>query len=226
VWVNRDQIGAYYVERRYNDFNSLYNELAKALPGQRLFDKAPFPGTMFGTDFESRRQALDMWLKAAIKKLPDNPIMLGVMTNFLDTVGGNAMAASGVSMPIDDSIRCRESATRTVEYHAIAVRSDRGESYKIFRRYKQFRKLQEDLGPAAERLPGNIVFPLPMMMPDIDERRKALERWLQEIIISPSRQHHWKEPVDKFLDRENAKREYFQCIADAAGAELDHLLEL
>jgi hypothetical protein len=227
VWVNRGQADAYHVERRYNEFSALYNELTIVLPGQKLFEEAPFPGKVWDTTtFEYRRPALELWLKAVMSKLPDNPQMLQSMLNFLDTVGGEAQAASGVSMPIDETRPCKESALHAAQYHAILVRNDFGETYKIFRRYRQFMKLKEDLGPAAERLPGNVVFPLPDMMPDIGERRKALERWLQEIVRSPNRKHQWKGPVDKFLDREDAKIAYLQCIADLAGAKLEHIIDL
>merc|ERR1711941_185030 len=148
------------------------------------------------------------------------------MLNFLDTVGGEAQAATGISMPVCETRPCKESALHSAQYHAILLRNDYGETYKIFRRYNQFLKLKEDLGPAAERLPGNVVFPFREMMPDSDERRRALERWLQEIIRSPSRQRQWKEPVNKFLDRQDAKMAYLQCIADLAGAKVTHLIDL
>jgi hypothetical protein len=224
VWVNRNTTGGYFIDKRFSDFYALYEELQKLLPGQEVFDDAPFPSKwkFWETAFEHRRPALESWLQHAMKKLPEKREMDGDLMTFLDTIGGAAAAASGISMPTHDHRPCS-----WTHFHGILVRKESGESYTIFRRYNMFLELKNKLGSAAATMAGHVVFPVAEANPifkDVDLRRRGLERWLQEVVKSPNRQLHWRADIDKFLDHDDAKRGYLQCIADMAGAKVEDLI--
>jgi len=230
ITVNPSSSNAYQVVRRYNDFWLLYIEMQKQLPDQTLFSEAPFPpktGILYGAvDKEARRAGLEAWLTAALSSLAENLNPQMDLYNFLDPVSGDASVVSGIMIPADSYRNCVNT-----HFYGIRVKRHGGKGYKIYRRYSQFDGLKKTLGRAAENLAGNTRFPEkgwfgmgPFSQFDQDERRRALERWLQEVMKSPNSNNQWKGYLDEFLDPEHAKRGYLECIATAAGTSVEALM--
>lgn len=226
VIVNPNSAKAYQVVRRFNDFKELYNEVSAKLYGDESFAEVQFPHanvvfTMSEADYEHRREQLEKWLRAALDALgrSNGPAM--DLKNFLDPVGGDAARESGIMLPQDNYRMCWKTY-----FYGIQVTRGSRKSYTIYRRYNQFDDLKNKLGSVAEKMVG-APFPLRGIMAPVtefqqEERRKELLKWLQEIVKSDN--PSWKDLIDKFLDPDDAKRAYLECIAQAAGGRLEDLL--
>lgn len=94
----------------------------------------------------------------------------------------------------------------TIHYFGIEVapKSSKNTSapWKVYHRYSDFRALQELLGPTSDfnhaPFPGKSL--LAMSSEDIEERRKALEVWLSEVVDHIDSKGPWYEELQAFLE--------------------------
>jgi len=81
-----------------------------------------------------------------------------------------------------------------------------GKEWITRHRYNDCRVLKDKLGPEAESLP-DAPFPAKLWWPwptesMLVERRKGLEKWLQQVLEHPNIKESWKEPLQEFLHEE------------------------
>jgi hypothetical protein len=96
---------------------------------------------------------------------------------------------------------------RAEEFHLFGIEVKQGgKQWTVMHRYNDFKALKEKLGLEADSLPG-APFPSKFWSPfpsesKLAERRKGLEKWLQQVLQHPKGMDSWKQPLMDFLHQE------------------------
>jgi hypothetical protein len=191
------------VMHRYNDFYALQGKLG---PAAASLPDAPFPGKSWWRSSQStlkeRRKGLEKWSQQVLLhqkseeswKHPLQEFFHPAHSPSLETLDGLE-----VSMPGH-----KDREAHGVHLFGLYVKQG-GRKWTVMHRYKDFQTLKGKLGPKADSLPDA---PFPgrfgwwPSQSMLEERRRGLEKWSQQVLLHQKSEDSWKQPLKEFFHPE------------------------
>jgi hypothetical protein len=188
------------VWHRYSEFR----ELSKVLgPVTTTFVDAPFPSrslmSISDDEIDERRRALELWLTAVVDHVDSKGPWYEELRNFLEPDSITAVRNKvSIALPNDAGY----SKDNTHFFEIVATPKDGAQPWTVRRRYGEFLAFKDSIGAEGDKidhvpLPGKVWF---MDEKKLDDRRKALEVWLQTVVAHPDSETVWAPRLRDFLD--------------------------